>query len=243
MFQEMNPMDKTTAWLEITIIVLVAFLIGFIISWLYWRWKRKNELSAANVENVDTNNLENETKKYIMELEVLKTENEKLQKELSQAKEELATAVNVDNKDNCCAEKDELIVKCTELKKALEEKTREAEENFGLYEKLFDLVDQGITMSNKEGDFIIYNKKMEELAGYTKDDANNAPFFLACLYPDPADRDYTANDIDQLEENVASHFVDTAITNKNGEKVDLHVSSGVVKWNEKNYFLSAFKKD
>ncbi|MDW7695848.1 PAS domain S-box protein [Flammeovirgaceae bacterium SG7u.111] len=282
MFEEMNPMAKSTAWMEITIIVLVAFLIGFIISWLYWMWKRKSEREALLLEIENAKKGAAVTKDdCCAELETLKTSYKKLEDELMLAKGELATMA-ADKKDDCCAEletlkeeykkaQNDLILakgeltalataaqksddNCCEeldklkaeygiLDKELELKSFKLEELQGVFQVIFDHLDRGITMSDKEGDFVIYNKKMERLAGYSKEDANNAPFFLEYIYPDPADRDFTVHDIEQLEEDIDHHYVDTTITNKGGEKVYLHVRSSVVKWNNRDYFLSAFKED
>ncbi len=214
MFQEMNPMAKSTAWLEISILILVAFILGFVISWLYWKWKRENELNK--------------------ELEEAFAEINRLQQALD--------AKPAATEKDCCGECEDLKAQLTNCKDLLAEKEQKVASLEGVFEKIFDYIDRGVTMSDKKGDFIIFNKKMAELSGYTKDEANSATFFLEQIYPDPEDRKFTVEDIERLEEEHEDHYVDTSITTKSGEKLALHVLSCTVKWKDHDYFLSAYKE-
>ena len=47
---------------------------------------------------------------------------------------------------------------------------------------LVETVDQGITVSNETGNFVIYNRGMEEITGYSKEDSQ-IPNFLEKIYP------------------------------------------------------------
>ncbi|MEY3867824.1 MAG: hypothetical protein RLZZ338_1715 [Cyanobacteriota bacterium] len=47
---------------------------------------------------------------------------------------------------------------------------------------LVETVDQGITVSNETGNFVIYNRGMEEITGYSKEDSQ-IPNFLDKIYP------------------------------------------------------------
>lgn len=51
MFENMNPLDKSTAWLEIFVLMLGAFLIGYFFASSYFRRKYKNELEDCIAEN------------------------------------------------------------------------------------------------------------------------------------------------------------------------------------------------
>lgn len=51
MFENMNPLDKSTAWLEIFILMFGAFLIGYYFARFYYRRKYKNELEDCIAEN------------------------------------------------------------------------------------------------------------------------------------------------------------------------------------------------
>lgn len=51
MFENMNPLDKSTAWLEIFILMFGAFLIGYYFARFYYRRRYKNELEDCIAEN------------------------------------------------------------------------------------------------------------------------------------------------------------------------------------------------
>lgn len=80
MFQNLNPLDKTTAVLEITIMVVVAFLIGFFVCWLI-RKKKEKQMQ----QEIDQQTAEKE--KALAELQKTKEEKENLEKQLKDEKE------------------------------------------------------------------------------------------------------------------------------------------------------------
>jgi PAS domain S-box-containing protein len=101
-------------------------------------------------------------------------------------------------------------------------------------------VDEGITLSDAEGRFEIFNAKMEELTGYTKEEANTGEF-TALLYPDPAEQ---RKGIDRLGEVVSQGFiqdVETTIRTKSGEERTLLISTRIVHVKEEVMFLSAYR--
>ena len=48
MFESMNPLDRSTAWLEIFILMFVTFIIGFLFGWWYFRHKFKGYKDQPN---------------------------------------------------------------------------------------------------------------------------------------------------------------------------------------------------
>jgi len=75
MFENLNPLDRTTAILEIVIMLVVAFLIGYFTRWF----------SAKKTVVVQSSgSSEKELKEYKDKIEKQKLENEELSLELTQ---------------------------------------------------------------------------------------------------------------------------------------------------------------
>ena len=52
MFQNMNPLSRTTAGLEIFLLVLLAFILGFLCAWAYWKSKKCKNCEDKTLENL-----------------------------------------------------------------------------------------------------------------------------------------------------------------------------------------------
>lgn len=83
MFENLNPLDKPTAILEIVIMLVVAFLIGFFTKWFS---ARKIVLPQVSVESSSqlSKQSDKELKEYKGKIEKQKEENEALRLELSE---------------------------------------------------------------------------------------------------------------------------------------------------------------
>ncbi|HHG83490.1 MAG TPA: hypothetical protein ENJ82_01975 [Bacteroidetes bacterium] len=53
MFQDLNPLDRSTAIMEIIILMLVAAIIGFVIAWLYYRSIYRKKISELETKFSD----------------------------------------------------------------------------------------------------------------------------------------------------------------------------------------------
>lgn len=83
MFENLNPMDRPTAIMEILIMLIVAFIIGFIIAWLLR--KNKKEVVTKTVDNSDElNALRNKLKKSEEAYASLKSDMGKVKVELDE---------------------------------------------------------------------------------------------------------------------------------------------------------------
>jgi PAS domain S-box-containing protein len=101
-------------------------------------------------------------------------------------------------------------------------------------------VDEGITLSDAQGRFEIFNAKMEELTGFTKEEANTGEF-TTLLYPDPEEQ---RRGLDRLAEVIEKGFiqdVETTIRSKQGEQKTLLISTRIVHVKDKVMFLSAYR--
>lgn len=90
MFQNLNPLDKSTATLEILIMLLIAFLIGFIIAWLL---KRNNSNATVNItanesesEEVSHEKCEDRVKALTSQLAIAHKAKGKLESEVNKLK-------------------------------------------------------------------------------------------------------------------------------------------------------------
>ena len=50
---DLNPLDKSTAIIEILILMLIAAIIGFVIAWLYWRRKVRHQMELLQAKHND----------------------------------------------------------------------------------------------------------------------------------------------------------------------------------------------
>ncbi len=55
MFENMNPLDKSTAWLEIFLLMFGAFLIGYFFARWFYKLKLQRELDECEEENKKLN--------------------------------------------------------------------------------------------------------------------------------------------------------------------------------------------
>lgn len=106
---------------------------------------------------------------------------------------------------------------------------------------LIDTVNEGITVSDYEGNFAIYNGKMTEITGYSGEEANNAENFLALLYPDLEDRQRAVAGIERVCYGGKCRDIETTIRAKDGTTKTLLVSSSSIDYQGKPWFLSAYR--
>ncbi|MFZ4621752.1 MAG: PAS domain S-box protein, partial [Bacteroidota bacterium] len=101
-------------------------------------------------------------------------------------------------------------------------------------------VDEGITLSDESGRFEIFNAKMEELTGYSKDEANQGEF-TKLLYPDPEEQKRGIERLGEVVEKGFIHDVETNVVSKSGEEKTLLISTRIVHVKDKVMYLSAYR--
>jgi PAS domain S-box-containing protein len=106
---------------------------------------------------------------------------------------------------------------------------------------VIETVGEGITLSNETGYFEIFNSKMEEITGYTRDEANKSGDFLRYLYPDSADYYRAHNGIQEILRTGGNRDIETTIRAKDGASKTLLVSTSIVRDQDRNWFLSAYR--
>lgn len=106
---------------------------------------------------------------------------------------------------------------------------------------VIERVDEGITLSDAGGHFVIFNSKMEEITGYTMEEANRHTNFMEILYPDPGERARAIERIGLVESAGEVHDVESAITSKDGARKTLLISTSLIKHMKQNMFLSVYR--
>ena len=100
---------------------------------------------------------------------------------------------------------------------------------------------EGVTFSNAEGRFEIFNPRMQELTGYTREEANRCGDFSRLIYPDPADRQRALDGVNSLIEQKGPQSSETTITTKSGVKRLLRISSQAIGGLTQRMFLSTYQ--
>ncbi|MFA5363495.1 MAG: PAS domain S-box protein [Candidatus Omnitrophota bacterium] len=111
------------------------------------------------------------------------------------------------------------------------------------FQAVVESVGEGITFSDSSGKFSVYNLKMQELTGYTVDEANNIGDFTKFLYPQPLERQKALQRLQEIvEHKVALPLeVETTIQAKDGTWKVLWVSTVEMRFKDQEMFLSIYR--
>lgn len=101
-------------------------------------------------------------------------------------------------------------------------------------------IKEGITFSDDSGYFSIFNNGMENLTGYTSEEANASHDFTTFLYPDRAEHDKALQRLQQLQEKGQPMTVETRICHRDGTFKDVLVSSRLMAYKGKRMYLSSY---
>jgi PAS domain S-box-containing protein len=106
---------------------------------------------------------------------------------------------------------------------------------------IIDAVGIGITLSDETGKFELYNTQMHAITGYSRDEANESPDFLALLYPAAEDYQNATETINDVRRRGRIHDIETMIQCKNGIRKTVLLSSLVITSGDRNMFLSSYQ--
>jgi len=107
--------------------------------------------------------------------------------------------------------------------------------------KVLASIREGVTFSDQTGHFYVYNSAMEEITGYSMEEANASPDFIGLLYPDPKDRKAALKGIEELIKKKANREIETAIATKSGQMKNVLISSSLIDYAGRNLFLSVYR--
>ncbi len=119
-----------------------------------------------------------------------------------------------------------------------EERQRQQHEQL---EFVLETVGEGITLSNKEGRFEVFNSKMEEITGYSKQEANACGDFIQLIYPSGPDRQRALDGLKEIIDAKEVRDAETSIIAKNGARKHLLVSTSMIERDGQVGFLSAYR--
>ncbi|MEO0900050.1 MAG: hypothetical protein AAFY71_26785 [Bacteroidota bacterium] len=111
-----------------------------------------------------------------------------------------------------------------------------------IYDRLKTLENEGISVSDHNGHFLVFNDRLQEFTGYTRHEANDqsGKSFLERLYPDPYYRGMVAQNISKIPDNGTFDNNRAVITSKSGLQKVLDVSSTLFYHNGMKYYLSYY---
>ncbi len=118
---------------------------------------------------------------------------------------------------------------------------RDIQESAERLQTIIETVDEGITVSDSDGKYEIFNSKMEQITGYSSVEVNSIPDFSGRLYPDDTQRrkaDAHHNKIWQNGETCETEL--TITTKQEGQKFVL-VSTSLVRYKNRRMILSAWR--
>jgi len=101
-------------------------------------------------------------------------------------------------------------------------------------------VADGITLSDKKGLFELFNERMQEITGYTIEEANSQQDFTSLLYPDLKERQLALERLNELMAKKPYEEIETTIQAKNGAKKTLLVSTSLIEYKKRGMFLSIY---
>jgi diguanylate cyclase (GGDEF)-like protein/PAS domain S-box-containing protein len=119
--------------------------------------------------------------------------------------------------------------------------TFESEATARLLNELIARLDDGITVSDENGHFEIFNLKMEELTGYTMKEANSVSDFAVLLYPDPLEHRKALEQLKEVSGKFVYYKTETSIKAKDGLRKTLFVSTSLLDYKEQKMFLSIYR--
>lgn len=108
------------------------------------------------------------------------------------------------------------------------------------FNTVIDRVGDGITVSDKEGHFEIFNKRMQEITGYDIKEANSLHDFTVLLYPEPQERGLALGRLNDVMTVNGYREIETTIRAKDGSKKVLLVSTSFIRYGNREMFLSVY---
>ncbi len=143
----------------------------------------------------------------------------------------------VRNEDGALLYYEGTLTDITERKRA-EERQRQQREQL---EFVLETVGEGITLSDEHGRFEVFNSKMEEITGYSKQEASACADFSRLIYPNEQDHQRALDGLKEIIEAKEVRDVETAIVTKNGDRKILLVSTSMIERDGHTRFLSAYR--
>jgi PAS domain S-box-containing protein len=109
------------------------------------------------------------------------------------------------------------------------------------WQMIVETIGEGITLSDETGQFAVFNSHIQQITGYTQEQANHCPDFLALLYPDASAYRQARLQLQKTIRQEGCRNVETTICNAQGVQRTLLVSTSLMQSDNKLWFLSAYR--
>ncbi len=106
---------------------------------------------------------------------------------------------------------------------------------------VLESVKEGITFSDDEGHFYIYNPEMQRLTGYSQEEANASKDFSKLLYPDSCEWGRALEGLTELISKGSSREVESRIVRKDRQVIYVLISSTIIHYSGRRMFLSVYR--
>ncbi|VXD12283.1 putative Multi-sensor hybrid histidine kinase [Planktothrix serta PCC 8927] len=106
---------------------------------------------------------------------------------------------------------------------------------------VIETIANGITLSNNQGEFLIFNSQIEMITGYSLEDTESHPNFMQLLYPDSSAYKQAGDRLQQVIHEGALHNIETTIITKFGETKTLLVSTVLLEDERGELFLTVYQ--
>lgn len=106
---------------------------------------------------------------------------------------------------------------------------------------VIERIDEGIALCDSNGQFVIFNSKMEEITGHKMEDANTHKDFLKAIYPDHEERRKALERLGEVVKKGKVYEAESTITSKEGVIKTLLVSTSLIPHMGQDMFLSVYR--
>jgi two-component system sensor histidine kinase/response regulator len=117
----------------------------------------------------------------------------------------------------------------------------ELQESARRLQSIIEAVDEGITVSDQNGHFEVFNSKMEAITGYSIAEANGTDDFFSLLCPPARNPDHASTKLRDIIGTGGSRELELSICTKGGEEKALLVSTSVVRYKNRDMVLGAYR--
>jgi two-component system, sensor histidine kinase and response regulator len=117
----------------------------------------------------------------------------------------------------------------------------ELQESARRLQSIIEAVDEGITVSDRNGHFEVFNSKMEAITGYTLSEANSTGDFFSLLCPAAQNTEHASAKLRDVIGTGESRELELTICTKTGEEKALLVSTSVVRYKNRDMVLGAYR--
>lgn len=162
-------------------------------------------------------------------------ERKKTEEELGRARDELEQRVQARTRE--LTEANRLLESEIAERKRIEAELKISETRL---RTVLETVREGITLSDDRGAFYIYNREMEQLTGYTREEASGADF-TRLIYRTPEERSRALGGINELNEGCPVRDVEARICTKSGGVKIVLISSCLMYSFGKKMYLSVYR--